>query len=102
MVKRCLIGCFLCIYVIIAIELSCGKNKRERVSSFIVDGNDAIPNVWPWQSAHLYFGDFHCGGTLIHPQFIVTAAHCLEDRNIDGMSVRLGDHKRLVTSHYKE
>lgn len=51
--------------------------------SRIVGGEAAIPHSWPWQ-AELQIkkeasGAFHfkCGGTLITPQYVVTAAHCV-------------------------
>lgn len=36
----------------------------------------AADGQWPWQ-ASLHFQGFHtCGGTLVAPDFIITAAHC--------------------------
>lgn len=50
----------------------------------IVGGQPADPGEWPWQVALItrgetvYYGQF-CGGTLIDPQWVVTAAHCITD-----------------------
>jgi len=46
-------------------------------STSIVGGKDAIPYSWPWQVALFMpgIGQF-CAGTLISPQWIVTAGHC--------------------------
>jgi len=50
----------------------------------VVGGQEAAPNSWPWQ-AHLsvcgkWYGMLECnicGGSLIHPHWIVSAAHCV-------------------------
>jgi hypothetical protein len=53
----------------------------------ILGGQPATPGEWPWQVAlvfsyasesDLYNGQF-CGGSLIYPQWVVTAAHCITD-----------------------
>lgn len=64
----------------------------------VVGGRDAEPGEWPWMAAlvlapveNAYEGHF-CGGTLIAPTWVLTAAHCvanLEARHID---VVLGRH----------
>ncbi|XP_074658230.1 trypsin-like [Tubulanus polymorphus] len=40
----------------------------------IVGGREARPGSWPWMVRMYGVG---CGGTLIHPQWVVTAAHCI-------------------------
>jgi len=50
----------------------------------VVGGQEANPHSWPWQ-AHLsvcgkWYGMLECnicGGSLIHPHWIVSAAHCV-------------------------
>ena len=42
----------------------------------IVGGFEAVPGSWPWQAYLKYQGEFMCGGTLIHPQWVLSAAHC--------------------------
>lgn len=57
---------------------------RERaVRGDIVGGVVAAPGAWPWQAAILdssarnpYAGQF-CGGALIDPGWVITAAHCV-------------------------
>ena len=55
----------------------------------IVGGADADPGEWPWQVALVYtdggsdWDNHFCGGSLIDPQWVVTAAHCLIEENGD-------------------
>ncbi|KAM9580699.1 LOW QUALITY PROTEIN: acrosin-like [Guaruba guarouba] len=54
--------------------------------SHIVGGTDAQPGSWPWiisSQTILHRGMAHiCGGSLITPQWVLTAAHCfMEARN---------------------
>ena len=48
----------------------------DQTSNFVVNGEVAVPNSFPWQ---VTIGDrarSYCGGTIITDQFVVTAAHC--------------------------
>ncbi|XP_044297664.1 transmembrane protease serine 3 [Varanus komodoensis] len=63
--------------VIVLKCLACGT--RSSYSPRIVGGNASLPQQWPWQ-ASLQFQGYHlCGGSVITPWWIVTAAHCVYD-----------------------
>ena len=65
--------------------------------SAIVGGTAAEKGHWPWQVAILYNGDeFICGGTLIKPNYVISAAHCFKTRSLDTSKYRviLGEHNR--------
>ncbi|XP_019521555.1 PREDICTED: transmembrane protease serine 3 isoform X1 [Hipposideros armiger] len=56
---------------------ACGL--RRGYSARIVGGNMSSLAQWPWQ-ASLQFQGYHlCGGSIITPLWIVTAAHCVYD-----------------------
>ncbi|KAH9510075.1 Transmembrane protease serine 13, partial [Bulinus truncatus] len=48
----------------------------------IYNGTDAPENSWPWQALVRYPGSL-CGGVLIDPQWVLTAAHCVEVKGVD-------------------
>ncbi|XP_055842942.1 uncharacterized protein LOC129909848 isoform X1 [Episyrphus balteatus] len=76
-------------------KLKCGiapiKSPKRNMYSMlkIIGGKAARKGEWPWQTAIFNrFKEAFCGGTLIAPQWILTAAHCV--RKV--LYVRLGEH----------
>uniref|UniRef100_A0A6B0VA95 Putative serine protease n=1 Tax=Ixodes ricinus TaxID=34613 RepID=A0A6B0VA95_IXORI len=80
-----------------ALGIDCGRCQQQNVvSERIINGTTAHPDHWPWMVG-LYSADdtYYCGGVLISHQYVLTAAHCYQDKNTTGfLSVRLGSTNR--------
>ncbi|XP_061447055.1 transmembrane protease serine 9-like isoform X1 [Rhineura floridana] len=59
--------------------------------SRIVGGSAAIPGKWPWvvsvQTSTYHF----CGGSIVHPWWVLSAAHCFTERS-DNIKVAAGSN----------
>jgi len=103
-----LICCFINLLLILpclltpvgAQELS--SQTTTSVTPKIVGGHEATPGDWPWMTALVYRGSDaysgqFCGGALIAPQWVVTAAHCVEDIRPGQIDVVINRHDLTST-----
>lgn len=74
------------------VTATCGKSTVG--GSRVVAGTDASYGEWPWQAKLLTEGTFTCGGSLITPSWVMTAAHCISKEDPSVYSVTLGDLHR--------
>ena len=60
---------------------TCGCSKANAEVNKIVGGESAIDASWGWSVSIQSSGGSHfCGGSVLSPNYIITAAHCFPDR----------------------
>uniref|UniRef100_A0A2K6H005 Ovochymase 1 n=1 Tax=Propithecus coquereli TaxID=379532 RepID=A0A2K6H005_PROCO len=63
----------------------------------IAGGEEACPHCWPWQVGLRFLGDHQCGGAIVRPTWILTAAHCVQLKNNPLFwTIIAGDHDRTL------
>ena len=84
----CLITCFMSTNLIAQVK-SPGSNQElpDVPTTNIIGGTNTNINVIPWQILLEISGQDGCGGTIVAPNWIVTAAHCLEGRTASQLRV---------------
>ncbi|XP_066282112.1 serine protease 1-like [Branchiostoma lanceolatum] len=63
----------------------------------IVGGSEAYPGSWPWQVDVRRRGGHICGGALIHRQWVLSAAHCFQSKELSMYTFILGKYHKFST-----
>ncbi|XP_052873663.1 serine protease 53-like [Anopheles cruzii] len=76
--------------------LACGQRKLGAMG-LIIKGTTTFVGEYPWHVALFRKGfartaDYICGGSIISPNFVLTAAHCIEDPRPSQYLFRVGLH----------
>ena len=66
--------------------INCGKPVI--AGTRVIAGIDAVRGSWPWQILMLDGSRPMCGGTLVTPTIVVTAAHCVSGRTAANFKIR--------------
>ncbi|XP_036599841.1 transmembrane protease serine 5 [Trichosurus vulpecula] len=59
------------------VSLKCSECGVQRLTSRIIGGTSAVLGRWPWQVSMFQGPQYSCGGSLLAPSWVVTAAHCV-------------------------
>lgn len=67
------------------VSLQCIDCGRQPSTSRIIGGSEAKSGQWPWQLSLHFKGSHICGGVLISPYFVVSAAHCFPSNDVSSL-----------------
>uniref|UniRef100_A0A8C9M7M3 Peptidase S1 domain-containing protein n=1 Tax=Panthera tigris altaica TaxID=74533 RepID=A0A8C9M7M3_PANTA len=91
-------------FLVLCLALSlAGAGAAPPIQSRIIGGWDCKKNSQPWQAALYHYSKFQCGGVLVHPQWVLTAAHCINDGSFPHPGFNLSlleNHTRLPGEDY--
>lgn len=68
--------------------------SSENDAGFIVGGEDAFIENYPYMAGIMNLGLFNCGGSIINSRSVLTAAHCILIRSATTVSVFVGSSRR--------
>merc|ERR1711937_190452 len=88
----------LAVVLLAAYSDACGTPSVQ--GNRVIAGETAVRGSWPWQILMKFNGQPGCGGSIVGPRHIVTAAHCVYQRSSvpKYFTVRVGEHDRLKSS----
>ncbi|XP_044522262.1 transmembrane protease serine 5 [Gracilinanus agilis] len=59
------------------IALKCSECGFQHLTFRIIGGAPAVLGRWPWQVSLFHGPQYSCGGSVLAPRWVVTAAHCM-------------------------
>ncbi|KAL5011381.1 hypothetical protein ScPMuIL_009932 [Solemya velum] len=98
--RQMLVICVALYSLAASLSVFCAPTKAKNSEiGFIVGGQDADPSTWPWQAKLTDNGQFFCGGTLLDSDVVITAGHCISNRDLSGIGVAVGNRERFVQQY---
>ncbi|KAM6893557.1 coagulation factor VII-like [Xenentodon cancila] len=79
-----------------------GLNQTAGPQGRVVEGNHCPEGECPWQVLVQLSGKSHCGGVLIRPDWVVTAAHCVHGTSHADITVVTGELNVNVEEGYEQ
>jgi len=89
-----------CIFPLTASQISgqCGVSRVPRsLGTKVINPQGTVNGEFPWMVALLQSGAFLCGGTLISPRTVMTAAHCVSGIPTTQLTARVGEWDASTT-----
>ncbi len=90
--RRGLLAVAAALVALAAAGTAAAAAEPPRARAAVVGGGDVRPGQFPWMVA-LNVG---CGGTLVAPDRVLTAAHCVQDQRVSGLRVYVGARRRAA------
>lgn len=75
-----------------------GRSRVRRV----IGGKEAKENDWPWMVMIMNDTNLQCGGSIISPTSILTAAHCVDEIKKKNLIFYVGKHKVKGIDKYEQ